>query len=40
LPVKIIMSPTSSNKFFVGRKARSATVRTIRTLLAGAGGVS
>src|SRR3954466_16001357 len=29
LPVKIIMSPTSSSKFFVGRKARSATDRTM-----------
>src|SRR3954465_8670364 len=28
LPVKIIMSPTSSSMFFAGRKARSATVRT------------
>src|SRR5947209_1467081 len=26
LPVKIIMSPTSSNTFFVGRNARSATL--------------
>src|SRR5437660_655252 len=28
LPVKIIMSPTCSSKFFVGRNARSATART------------
>src|SRR6266446_270127 len=28
LPVRIIMSPTSSSKFFVGRNARSATLRT------------
>src|SRR3954451_22399870 len=27
-PVRIIMSPTSSSKFFVGRNARSATLRT------------
>src|SRR3954447_4028029 len=27
-PVKIIMSPTSSSRFFVGRNARSATLRT------------
>jgi hypothetical protein len=29
-PVKIIMSPTCSSRFFVGRKARSATARTTR----------
>src|SRR4051812_15415959 len=29
LPVRIIMSPTSSSRFFVGRTARSATLRTI-----------
>src|SRR5262245_26220007 len=28
LPVRIIMSPTSSSRLFAGRKARSATVRT------------
>src|SRR3954471_19420102 len=28
LPVKIIMSPTCSNRFLVGRKALSATART------------
>src|SRR6478735_11118667 len=28
LPVRIIMSPTSSSRFFVGRNARSATLRT------------
>src|ERR1041385_5927271 len=28
LPVRIIMSPTSSSMFFAGRKARSATLRT------------
>ena len=28
LPVKIIMSPTSSSMPFAGRKARSATLRT------------
>src|SRR3954453_15557244 len=28
LPVRIIMSPTSSRRFFVGRNARSATLRT------------
>src|SRR5256714_12532538 len=28
LPVRIIMSPTSSSMFLAGRKARSATVRT------------
>src|SRR5215213_2879777 len=27
-PVRIIMSPTCSNKFFVGRKARSANALT------------
>src|SRR3954452_9707120 len=27
-PVRIIMSPTSSSRFFVGRNARSATLRT------------
>src|SRR5687767_10702324 len=27
-PVKIIMSPTCSSRFLVGRKARSATART------------
>src|SRR4051794_41845143 len=31
LPVRIIMSPTSSSRFFVGRNARSATLRTILT---------
>src|SRR5919201_6013010 len=31
-PVKIIMSPTSSSMFFVGRNARSATLRTISIL--------
>ena len=29
LPVRIIMSPTSSKRFFVGRNALSATVRTM-----------
>src|SRR2546423_13187788 len=28
LPVRIIMSPTCSSRFFVGRNARSATART------------
>src|ERR1700704_153078 len=28
LPVKIIMSPTCSSRFFVGKNARSATART------------
>src|ERR1700704_4779675 len=28
LPVRIIMSPTPSSRFFVGRNARSATLRT------------
>src|SRR6266550_1254414 len=32
-PVKIIMSPTSSSMFFVGRNARSATLRTTVDLL-------
>src|SRR5881227_4036119 len=31
-PVRIIMSPTSSSKFFVGRNARSATLRTTQHL--------
>jgi hypothetical protein len=29
---RIIMSPTSESRFFVGRNARSATLRTIHTL--------
>src|SRR5436190_19310404 len=33
MPVRIIMSPTSSSKFFVGRNARSATLRTTRHLV-------
>src|SRR3954447_21374859 len=32
LPVRIIMSPTSSSRFFVGRNARSATLRTKASL--------
>ena len=28
LPVRIIMSPTCSSRFFVGKKALSATART------------
>src|SRR6059058_5920324 len=35
LPVKIIMSPTCSNRFLVGKKARSATARTTWGLLPG-----
>src|SRR5215204_4232103 len=31
-PVKIIMSPTSSSRFFAGKNARSATLRTIHPL--------
>src|SRR5687767_13694449 len=31
-PVRIIMSPTSSSRFFVGRNARSATLRTKASL--------
>src|SRR6266550_696943 len=31
LPVKIIMSPTCSNRFLVGKNARSATARTIES---------
>src|SRR6476659_4575896 len=38
LPVRIIMSPTSSSKFFVGRNARSATLRTISILPHHSGG--
>src|SRR5947208_16538127 len=37
-PVRIIMSPTSSSKFFVGRNARSATLRTISILPHHSGG--
>src|SRR6266566_6878387 len=37
-PVRIIMSPTSSSKFFVGRNARSATLRTICILPHHSGG--
>src|SRR4051794_1433107 len=33
LPVKIIMSPTCSSRFFVGKNARSATARTIASPL-------
>src|SRR6188508_1976556 len=29
LPVRIIMSPTSSSRLFAGRNARSATLRTM-----------
>src|SRR3954447_23657727 len=35
LPVKIIMSPTCSSRFFVGRNARSATARTTESQLLG-----
>src|SRR5437763_9753720 len=37
-PVRIIMSPTSSSRFFVGRNARSATLRTIQILPLHSGG--
>src|SRR5437588_6903686 len=37
-PVRIIMSPTSSSMFFVGRNARSATLRTIQILPLHSGG--
>src|SRR5688572_30716029 len=33
LPVRIIMSPTCSSRFFVGRNALSATARTTQLLL-------
>src|SRR3954462_11799846 len=34
-PVRIIMSPTCSSRFFVGRNARSATARTTEPPLPG-----
>jgi hypothetical protein len=33
LPVRIIMSPTCSSRFFVGRNTRSAADRTTKGLL-------